>query len=130
MKKIVAILTLVSVLCCGLLACSAESKLKKAYEKVVTINAGEDSLSCLEMSDDGAYVKFDSNPYDKDDYSVKGAFDLLEDFQDELEVPSYIEEEISNTTWSMGRQKAEFGDYILTWTYHPDKGLELMCRVK
>ncbi len=133
MKKIITLLTVFTLLlcfCCGLTACSAESKLKKAYENVVAKNSGELALVCLELASDGTYVKFDSNPYNEDDYSVTGAWDLLDDFKEELKVPSYIEEEIGKTTWSMGKQTAEFDDYVLTWTYHPDKGLELMCRVK
>lgn len=35
-------------------------------------------------------------------------------------------EKMNTTTWSQGRQMDSNDKYIVTYTYHPDKGLEVM----
>ncbi len=108
---------------------SPKAKLEEVYNKVVNSASAAVKL-CFTISSDGTYVTADSNPLNSDDYTVPGFYDALDLFKTEMEFPEYLDEAIGSTTWSMGKQTEEIGDYILTWTYHPDKGLELMCRVK
>ncbi len=127
-------LAILTALSCGVMgACkkevTAKEKLKNAYNNVMA-EANANVKSCFKLSYDETYVTADSNPLDKDDYLVSGFYDALDKFKKELNFPEYLDEAIGSTAWSMGKQTEEIGAYILTWTYHPDKGLELMCRVK
>ncbi len=132
MRKKVIIIAVVLILCCGIIlsACSGTEKLKKVYDDIVEKHTGELYLVCLKIADDHSYLTFDSNPYDSEDYYVPNYWKLLDDLMEALDVPSYVEEEMNNTTWSLGKQTAEIDGYVLTWTYHPDMGIEILCRVK
>lgn len=45
---------------------------------------------------------------------------------DELKVPDAVFAKVKDTTAMMGRQSDSWGDYKLSWTYHPDNGLEIV----
>jgi len=47
----------------------------------------------------------------------------LECFLDELDVTDAIDSQMSQTTAMMGRQEAEWGDFEISWSYHPDSGV-------
>lgn len=104
-----------------------------------------------EISDDGTYLELDSKPVDSDlnDYYVDMYFDDMD--YDEKEVMRYlldvsytdevteavraINEEIGipesvlnqmyETTSLDGMQTYEKGNITISWTYHPDNGLEV-----
>lgn len=42
-----------------------------------------------------------------------------------IDLPAYIESHIGQTRALDGRQEAEFDNYQLSWSYHPDNGLNL-----
>lgn len=82
-----------------------------------------------------SYLRIDTNPHDKDldDYlsedwsSSREAINAIQDINDELGLPDYLYEDMMNTTANQGRQREEFEDLGIkvTWTYHPDSGLEV-----
>jgi hypothetical protein len=43
-----------------------------------------------------------------------------------LDAPASVRSKIEGTTAMMGRQTDSWGDYELTWTYHPNNGLEII----
>ena len=49
----------------------------------------------------------------------------------ELGLPDSLSKDMGQTTWSMGKQQEEFEDagVKVTWTYHPDKGLEVTYKL-
>lgn len=88
---------------------------------------------------DGKWMKLDSNPddIDSDDLGtsyyygfMKPCCDEIEKINLELGFTSALMEKMDNTTWSQGVQTEENDDYKVTWTYHPDKGLEVMYEMK
>lgn len=79
-----------------------------------------------------SYLKIDSNPYDYDSDSSSSTKYLLDATQailrihDKLGVPDYVYEQMGETSYLDGR-RTYFGSKInISWTYHPDKGLEVL----
>ena len=87
---------------------------------------------------DGSYMKLDTNPKDKDsddfvwtDYELfLEADENIERINKELGFSDALYEKMGTTTWSQGRQTDSNSKYTVTWTYHPDKGLEVLYEFK
>ena len=56
--------------------------------------------------------------------------DFIEQVNIDLGFSAALSEKMNTTSWDMGRQTQENDDYIVSWTFHPDKGLEVMYEVK
>ncbi len=91
------------------------------------------------IASDGSYLRLDTNPFDKDsddmvwsDYEnyYFPADDAIERINRELGFSDALMEKMNTTTWSQGRQTESNSKYTVTWTYHPDKGLEVMYEFK
>ena len=76
------------------------------------------------VGSDGSYLSADTNVYDLDDYSNANIWASIKDMNKTLGLPASLNEEMGQTTWSMGRQNQKFSNIGIevTWTYHPDKG--------
>ncbi len=90
-----------------------------------------------EIADDGSWLKLDSNPTnaDSDDIWVYyeaycGVTELVEVINADLGFNSSVYEKMKTTTALQGRQSESNDDYEVSWTYHPDNGLEIMYVVK
>lgn len=87
------------------------------------------------FASDGTWMHIDSNPEDIDDedyydYTTLLAADAaVTSVNTQLGFPSSIVNKMNNTTWSMGPQSESTKKYMVTWTYHPDKGLEVLYEV-
>lgn len=99
--------------------------------------ASYDSKDWCDIASDGSYMKVDTNPddYDSDDIwlyyeTFMDADEFIESVNSALGFSAALTEKMSTTTWSMGRQTQENDNYVVSWTYHPDKGLEVMYEVK
>ena len=99
------------------------SKLEMAYNAIVDKYG---TTLCCTIGADNSYIEIDTNPLDFDDYSSSTYIKLLQDLHTELGLPSYVYQSMLNTTWSQGKQTATANGITVTWTYHPDKGLEAM----
>jgi hypothetical protein len=79
-----------------------------------------------EVGSDGSYLKVDTNKYDLDDYSNWDVWDSIKEVHAELGLPDSLYSDMLETSWSMGKQTEVFEDakVKVSWTYHPDKGLE------
>lgn len=86
---------------------------------------------------DGSYLKIDTNPNNEDDDSI---FYNVAVEQDSLNAIKFVNEKLGfsdslyqkmlSTTALMGRQTEENKKFVVSWTYHPDKGLEVMYEKK
>ena len=138
MKKVVAVL-LILVMLFSLAGCFGDSDggLFKGKEEKKDFN--ELYPGCANewwtIASDGSYMKIDTNPYDtdKDDFDwsyyetyFTPANDKIEELNKELGFAESLSEKMNNTTWSQGVQTDSNDEYVVTWTYHPDKGLEVM----
>lgn len=82
-------------------------------------------------------MKLDTNPDDVDSDSYKFDYDVfiaaneaIERVNKELGFSDSLIEKMNTTTWSQGKQTDENDKFKVTWTYHPDKGLEVMYEKK
>lgn len=100
----------------------------------VTVKEGPDfkaiyntycSSTYATVGSDGSYLSIDTNPYDLDDYTVSGSIQAIIDVNSALGLPDYVLDDMGSTTALMGRQTATFDDVTVSWSYHPDKGLEV-----
>ena len=77
----------------------------------------------IEVEDEGRTLLFepigDAKALDVQTYSLQGAACIL----DELRAPSSVVAKIDDTNALMGRQEDSWGDYEISWSYHPDNGL-------
>ena len=79
------------------------------------------------VGSDGSYLSIDTNPYDLDDYTTDGSIQAIINVNNALGLPDYVIDDMGSTTALMGRQTETFSDIGVTvsWSYHPDKGLEV-----
>lgn len=91
------------------------------------------------IASDGSYMKIDTNPYDQDDddfgwteYTLymKPANEMIEQVNKDLGFSAALYEKMQNVTWSQGLQAESNDKYTVTYSYHPDKGLEVMYEVR
>lgn len=129
MKKIAirllsVIFTLTMVLGC-FTACDNEEKCLDLREMSVFIHF--DIAYAWEIGEDGSYLMADTNVYDIEDYSNLAIWNSIKDMNRQLGLPYSLDKDMELTTWSMGRQNKVFeaSGVEVTWTYHPDKGLEV-----
>lgn len=83
------------------------------------------------VGSDGSYLSADDNVYDLDDYSNENIWASIKQMNKTLGLPASLTQDMGQTTWSMGRQNQKFTDIGIevTWTYHPDKGMEVTYKL-
>lgn len=112
----------------------AEAGGKKAECKI-TVESGpdlaalydelDDSYYC-ELGSDNSYLSIDTNPLDLDDYSSTSAFELVKQANAALGLPDSVLSKMETTRALDGTQSYEGHKIKVSWTYHPDDGLEVM----
>lgn len=96
------------------------------------------STSYAKIDADGSYLKIDTNPdnIDSDDFGISeylissNAIDAIERVNAELGFSHALLERMRNTTALQGVQSDSNERYMVTWSYHPDNGLEVIYEVK
>lgn len=84
----------------------------------------------ITIADDASYLMIDTNPFDyKSDTSLADTgLDHVETLNKTLGLPDWLYKEMLNTRALDGRQKESFDQVTVTWSYHPDQGLEVIYR--
>ena len=91
------------------------------------------------VASDGSYIKIDTNPNntEKDDFTWSyyedyfiPADEKIAEINKDLGFSEALYEKMNSTTWSQGVQTESNDEYTVSWTYHPDKGLEVMYEAK
>ncbi|MBP5661985.1 MAG: hypothetical protein J6X30_02385 [Clostridia bacterium] len=85
-------------------------------------------------------MELDTNPYDYDDdsssftrWSTANLDDVMNAISEVNKTLGFSEsllKKMRNTTALQGRQTEENETYRVTWTYHPDNGLEVLYEMK
>lgn len=84
--------------------------------------------ACMKLAGDNSYVRIDTNPYNISDY-YNAVYELiLLTFNEEIDLPYYIEEEMNRTSALDGTRTEKFGDIEVSWKYHPNRGLDVMYK--
>ena len=99
---------------------------KKLYEQI-----DEDVKYGWSVGSDGSYLKADTNVFDLDDFSSTSIWSSIKEMNKKLGLPDSLSSDMGSTTWSMGRQHQTFDSVgvEVTWTYHPDKGMEVTYKL-
>ena len=77
--------------------------------------------SGITLAEDGQSLNFDDKG--KEDYSG-GDFSDLQCLLEKLSAPSTVLARMYQTNSSMGVQDAEWDGISISWTYHPDRGMD------
>ncbi|MDE5938989.1 MAG: Ig-like domain-containing protein [Lachnospiraceae bacterium] len=79
------------------------------------------------VASDGSYLLIDTNPDDSEFSDVEGAAIVaIIAVNEALELPDSVLNKMGKTRSLDGMQTYEADDFEVTWTYHPDNGLEVM----
>ena len=80
-----------------------------------------------DISSDGDRLSIDTNPYNWDDDGIAymDAYYAVENVNNALGLPSSLLEDMEETSYNDGRQTRYYDNLTVTWTYHPDQGLEV-----
>lgn len=90
------------------------------------------------IASDGSYIELDSNPYDYDndsylyiisDYTIE-VVNAVEQINSDLGFTQALSQKMNETNALQGKQFEENDKYQVTWTYHPDKGLNVIYEKK
>ena len=120
MKKIV-LLSMATLVMFGLASCGNNTSFKKKFADIEN-NVG------VEIADDDSYIRLDTNPNDIDNGTLyaSNVLDDIHKVNKELGFPESLNKKLENTTSLDGTQTQENQNFKASWSYHPDKGLEIM----
>ena len=77
------------------------------------------------IADDGMSMSIDTNPEDKPDAIETMAYSQIKEINKTLGFTENIYRSMGNTRAVDGERYATFRNYKVTWSYNPDKGLEV-----
>ena len=80
--------------------------------------------ACYTLGSDKSYLQVDTNPFDINNYYYEQNIQILKSAVTALKLPDYIYQRMLKTTALQGRQEATVNGINVSWTYHPNKGLE------
>ena len=107
--------------------------------EIVVIPAGPDfnslydtfcKSSFAKVASDGTYLYVDTNMYDKDDEFDYEAYMAIQNINEELGLPESVNKRMDETRSMDGIQTYEGDGFEISWTYHPDKGMEVTYSLK
>ncbi len=104
-------------------SCSGKNKLKSAYDDVI---ATYGASPCIMISGDLSYISIDTNPYNLDDYFNNSYMNYIKALNSKLGMPDYVYQEMITTSAIQGKQSETINGIKVTWSYHPDNGLEII----
>lgn len=79
---------------------------------------------------DGSYLSIDTNPDDIEDHTDFSAYLAISSVNSALGLPDALFEKMGQTRALDGRQTESYDDLTVSWTYHPDNGMEIMYEKK
>jgi hypothetical protein len=107
-----------------------KAKLDKAIKRTFPT-----ALSSCNLADgpdsqlgDGGYTLTINNQGDSDFSGI--SFEGLGCLIDKLNTPSSVKSHIEQTTSLDGRQSETWGNITMSWSYHPDRGLDAVYQIK
>ncbi len=108
---------------CTLTVTAAKPDLKKVYD------ANCDPAYAT-VASDGSYLFIDTNPADVEDFFSQNAYGEIMSVNLDLGLPETVLNKMGQTRSIDGMQSYSTEDIEVSWTYHPDHGLEVTYSVK
>ena len=105
-----------------------ENPLKTAYDAVCAQYSNGSSV--LKLASDKSYINADTNPSNIDDFYNLKYNNIVQSLNKELGLPDYLWQEMLQTRAIDGRQSETVGNIEVSWSYHPDQGLEVLYKLK
>lgn len=81
------------------------------------------------IASDGSYLSIDTNPDNEEEYLDLAAIQAMYSVNEALGLPESVENKILSTRAMDGMQTYNGDGIEITWTYHPDSGLEIMYSI-
>lgn len=78
------------------------------------------------LASDNSYLSIDTNRYDLDGFFSSEASSAIKSVNDALELPDSVLQKMNSTRSIDGRQTYSNDVVNVSWTFHPDNGLEVM----
>ena len=139
-KRNIIIVATILIIVLSLLLCACDDNSNNnsnhGNSKSNPLNTAYDTLykefgwnSCYTLGSDKSYLQVDTNPYDIDDYYNATYLEILKSAITALKLPDYIYQRMLKTTAMQGRQEVTANGITVSWTYHPNKGLEAMFTI-
>lgn len=82
------------------------------------------------VADDGSYIALDTNPFNFEGHTADGSIEAVQDINSNLGLPDYVYQRMIGTRAIDGTQMYEQDNISVSWTYHPDTGLEILYSVE
>ncbi len=127
---VLVVIIIAIIACCVCCTYFGQSKVnfKKIYEEALG-----GSFSCgdyVTVSSDNSFLTIDTNPSNIDDYYSYQAWYLVEQTNKALGLPESLNEKMLHTRALDGRLSENYENISVSWTYHTDKGLEVIYEKK
>lgn len=81
--------------------------------------------SFAKVASDGSYLFIDTNPLDVKDELDYNAYLAIMEINETLGLPESVNNKMNQTRSIDGMQTASGDGFEVSWTYHPDKGMEV-----
>lgn len=82
------------------------------------------------VASDGSYLTVDTNPKDEDSYTNYEAYLAIMAINEVLELPESVLNKMNQTRSIDGIQSYSTDELDISWTYHPNRGLEVNYSLK
>lgn len=82
------------------------------------------------IAEDGSYMIIDTDPLDFGEYIEEGSEDAIQNINKKAGFPESVYAQMISTRAIDGTQEYENDGYYVSWTYHPDDGLEVLYSMK
>lgn len=99
-----------------------KSNFKRMYKDI-------SGMSWCYIYSDGKTMEIDTNPYNRDDEFISAAYLKIQGINNDLGFAPSVFDRMGETRAIDGRQYASNDKYSISWTYHPDEGLEVTYRI-
>ncbi len=103
----------------------SENDHKKTFSEIINTYKNKVNFT---ISNDGNSIIYDSNPSDLSTYETNTI--TLKQLHKDLGLPDSLYEKLIRTRAIDGMQSDNYGDIYITWSYHPDNGLEVLYEKK
>ena len=109
----------------------AEAEAKEAakpdFEKLAETAPDDGTVS---VASDGRSMTVDTNPFNLSKYSSIDAVEYIKQVNVALGLPESLYEKMMATRALDGRQTSSYDNVDVSWSYHPDSGLQVIYEAK
>lgn len=89
----------------------------------------KNEVFCI-VADDRSYIEIDTDPFDIGNHITDGSIEAIKDINKQLGLPESVYAQMEGTRALDGTQTYEKDGISVSWTFHPDSGLEVIYSAK